>query len=49
MFSSILLTSNHRQGKDKTYADLLNRVRVGQQTDEDMDLLRTRVWQDEES
>merc|ERR1711923_302132 len=46
MFTSILLTYNHRQGKDKTYADLLNRVRVGQQTDEDLDLLRSRVRQD---
>ena len=28
MFSSVLLEINHRQGKDKTYADLLNRIRI---------------------
>ena len=43
MFQSILLTQNHRQGKDREYADLLNRVRVGEHTSEDMDLLRSRV------
>ena len=42
-FKSILLTQNHRQGKDKAYADLFNRVRVGQHTNEDLDLLRNRV------
>ena len=43
MFKSLILEINHRQGDDKPYADLLNRVRVGQQTQEDLDLLRTRV------
>ena len=43
MFSSIILEINHRQGRDKPYADLLNRIRVGKQTQEDLDLLRTRV------
>ena len=43
MFKPILLETNHRQGKDKAYAELLNRVRVGKQTKEDMKLLRTRV------
>ena len=43
MFMSVILETNHRQGKDKVYADLLNRVRVGKQTKEDMMLLRTRV------
>ena len=37
------MTENHRQGNDKIYADLLNRVRVGEQTEEDMKLLKTRV------
>ena len=46
MFSSVLLEKNHRQGKDKIYADLLNRVRVGEQTDEDLELLSTRVRKD---
>ena len=42
-FSSILLEKNHRQGKDKQYADLLNRVRIGEHTEEDLELLRTRI------
>ena len=46
MFKSILLTQNHRQGKDKNYADLLNRVRVGEQSNEDLELLRSRIRSD---
>ena len=42
-FDVIHLTENHRQGNDKTYADLLNRVRVGEHTGEDLELLKTRV------
>ena len=41
-FQFILLTENHRQGNDKIYANLLNRVSVGEMTDEDMELLMTR-------
>ncbi len=37
------LKTNHRQGEDKQYADMLNRFRVGAQTTEDVDLLKTRV------
>ena len=43
MFQSLILETNHRQGNDKEYAELLNRVRIGEQTQEDMQLLRTRV------
>ena len=43
MFKVILLEKNHRQGNDKTYAELLNRIRVGEQTAEDIALLKTRV------
>ena len=43
MFKSLILEINHRQGDDKPYADLLNRVRIGKQTGEDIKLLRTRV------
>ena len=43
MFKSLILETNHRQGSDKSYADLLNRVRVGQQTEDDMEMLRTRI------
>ena len=37
------LETNHRQGNDKTYADLLNRIRTGDQTKDDIDQLQTRV------
>ena len=43
MFNCLVLEKNHRQGKDKAYADLLNRIRVGQQTEDDMKTLRERV------
>ena len=34
LFSSVLLEKNHRQGSDRTYADVLNRIRVGEHTEE---------------
>ncbi|XP_078603870.1 uncharacterized protein LOC144877700 [Branchiostoma floridae x Branchiostoma japonicum] len=37
------LTETVRQRSDKVFADLLQRVRTGDCTEEDMDLLRTRV------
>ena len=43
MFQSLILEINHRQGNDKQYANLLNRIRGGRQTEEDIALLRTRV------
>ena len=42
-FQVITLEENHRQGNDKSYADVLNRIRVGQQTDEDIKQLESRV------
>ena len=42
-FQVVNLKTNHRQGEDKQYADMLNRFRVGAQTTEDVDLLKTRV------
>ena len=38
-----VITQNHRQDGDRDYADMLNRFRVGQQTEEDMEKLQTRV------
>ena len=35
LFGCIILEKNHRQGKDKGYADLLNRLRIGNETEED--------------
>ena len=41
-FKVVQLEENHRQGEDKEYGDLLNRVRVGAHTEEDIELLKTR-------
>ena len=43
MFQSILLEKNHRQGNDRTYAELLNRLRIKEHTEADLDTLRGRV------
>ena len=43
-FDSINLVTNHRQGSDKHYADILNRMRIGELTDEDLKTLQTRVF-----
>jgi ATP-dependent DNA helicase PIF1 len=42
-FLIVELITNHRQGCDKKYAELLERVRFGKQTEEDMELLQSRV------
>ena len=42
-FDVIILEENHRQGEDHEYAEMLNRIRIGQHTAQDMDILRTRV------
>lgn len=42
-FDVLNLTTNHRQGNCKVYADLLNRMRVGKMTQADIDILKTRV------
>ena len=44
-FKIINLEENHRQGSDREYANVLNRIRVGEQTEADIELLRTRVRQ----
>ena len=43
MFKVLNLEKNHRQGKDKAYADILNRIRVGKMTEEDVLFLKQRV------
>ena len=42
-FSVITLKTNHRQGEDKAYADILNRLREGKSSAEDYELLKQRV------
>ena len=43
MFNVVILKHNHRQGEDQKYADLLNRIRVGEVNEEDVITLETRV------
>ena len=42
-FQSVNLTHNHRQGEDHVFADLLNRIREGKQTHDDLEVLKERV------
>ena len=42
-FDCINLEINHRQGEDKEYANILNRIRIGQETSEDIETLRSQV------
>ena len=42
-FKVILLTKNHRQGEDKEFADMLNRIRIGNILQEDIEKLKERV------
>ena len=42
-FSILNLEINHRQGKDKEYADMLNRIREGKQTKADIEHLEERI------
>ena len=42
-FQVLLLTHNHRQGEDRKYAEILNRLRTGDQTEEDNNILQQRV------
>ena len=44
-FDIVKLQQNHRQGKDGVYADILNRIRFANHTENDMELLRARVSQ----
>ena len=43
-FKPIMLKTNHRQGDEKLFAEVLNRVRVGELTDDDQTLMKTRVF-----
>ena len=42
-FSVLNLEINHRQGKDREYAEILNRVREGKHTQEDIKQLEERI------
>ena len=43
LFQVVELKINHRQGDDHDYADLLNRVRLGKHTENDIQILQSRV------
>ena len=42
-FNVLNLEINHRQGKDKEYAEMLNRVREAKQSESDIEKLKTRI------
>ena len=42
-FDVVMLRTNHRQGEDKEYADILNRIRIGDIQQTDMNHLKERV------
>ena len=39
----VMLITNHRQGEDREYADILNRIRVGNIQEDDVKRLEERV------
>ena len=43
LFQVVELKINHRQGDDRDYADLLNRVPLGKHTENDIQILQSRV------
>ena len=42
-FDVVTLEENHRQDEDQEYANILNRIRIGSVTEEDIKVLETRV------
>ena len=42
--SPVILKTNHRQGEDKEYADICNRARTGQLTDDDIDKIKSHIF-----
>merc|ERR1711911_576155 len=42
-FQVLFLNYNHRQGEDGEYAEILNRIRTGHQTEDDCKTLEQRV------
>ena len=43
-FRPVILRTNHRQGSDLEFSEILNRIRVGEQNEADLDILRNRVF-----
>ena len=47
-FQIVELTTNHRQGSDAQYAELLKRVRMGEHTDNDIAFLQTHIVKEDD-
>ena len=47
-FLPVILRTNHRQGSDREFSDILNRIRVGGQEEKDFDILTSRVFKRED-
>ena len=47
-FLPVILRTNHRQGSDLAFSEILNRVRVGQQEQNDFEILSSRVFKRED-
>ena len=45
-FKVVNLKTNHRQGDDKLYVDLLNRVRIGEETKDDIEEVFLKMTQE---
>ena len=47
MFESYLLEHNHRQGKGGKWTETLNRIRIGKHTEDDINILRSRMTKED--
>ena len=45
-FDAFILDKNHRQGDDRLYADILNRLRFGNHTEDDVAQIKSRIVPD---
>lgn len=45
-FDALFLTTNHQQAEDKEWAEILNRIRIGQPSDTDIKALEQRTTVD---
>ena len=44
IFKPVILKTNHRQGEDRKYADMLNRFRVGECLKDDIEMMKKRIF-----
>ena len=43
LFTPYILEQNHRQGENKEFADILNRIRIGVHTKDDIAKIKTKL------